>query len=364
MDGENPTSKALQLAWQGTHRPADSVHKPPPRRITIIGAGRTGCHILTRLASTTSRNTQTLAVASNLPCLTATPADHHILLSHAHPPTDKVATAVARRQITQALATTDVAIITTRLGDSAGTDAAHLVMAAARRRGTLTIAVVPDPPRHAPGHTPRHRRTVTKLRRAADTLLTINSHHLLATTPYLTTDAATTLIDHAAAHTIRTLATAVAAAPHAHLHVDDYRAIRHHGGATLSSPNDPDAPHLADPAPRANLSSPLANPHLINVTGILNPIANDPKRPATDPHPVSNPTPRIANRWDQETWGAHMDQELAGKLHITLLMANTGRLPRSRRISHLAAHLFNMEPRGKPEQPLAVDFPLYQMEDV
>jgi cell division GTPase FtsZ len=363
MDGENPTSKALQLAWQGTHRPADSVHKPASRRITIIGAGRTGCHTLTHLASTPARNTQTLAVASNRPCLAATPADHHILLSHPHTANDKAATAAARRQITQALANTDVAIITTRLDDPAGVDTVHLVAAVAHRKGTLTIAVVPEPPQSARGHAQRHRRTVSTLRRAADTLMTINSHQLLATTPYLTSDAATTIVNDAVAYTIHTLVAALAASPHAQLDADDYRTILQQGGATLSSPSDSDPPPPADPAPRATLSSPLANPHLINVTGILNPTADNPKPPTAEAHLDSTLAPLI-NRWNQETWGAHMDQELAGKLHVTLLMAKANGPPRPRRIGHLAAHLFNMEPRGKPEQPLAVDFHLYQMEDV
>ena len=372
MDGEKPTSKALQLAWQGTQRPADSIQKHDRCKIAAIGVGGTGCNIIAHLAKSGVKNTQTVAIGSNPLRLEATQADHRILISgkphqgegaSEHSVLDETAAAETREQVKQILAKVDIVIITAGLGDETGTETATIVAETANRKGALTIGVVAKPLRNGRGRTRRSCQAITKLRRNSDTLITIDSNKLLETEPQLSIDEASKIVDKMVAQTIRSLVEAISASNLENPDIDDYKTILKQGGVALVGIGESDAPNRAEEAVRNALSSPLMHTDYTNATGALVHVSGDVKMTTEEASHVGEIVTKMMSSGAQVIWGAQVNPELNGRLRVTLLMTGTNPPQSPRRIGTLAPHLFNLETTWKPEKRLAVDLGLYQMED-
>ena len=371
MDGEKLTSKALQLAWQGAQRPADTVQKHDGCRIAAVGVGDAGCNFISHLAKNGATHTRTIAIGSNPLRLETAQADHQILVTrkqhrdrraNEHPIPDRIAAEKTRGQIKQTLAKMDVVIIAADLGDEAGTEAAAAVAEAANTKGALTIGVVTKPARSKRG-TRKVYKAIAKLRRSSDTLIVIDSNRLLETAPQLSADEASKIVDSAVAQTIRSLAETISATSHASQDPEDYRTILKQGKVALVGMGESDAPNRAEEAVRNALSSPLMNTDYFSLTGALVHVSGDLKMTTEETSHVSEIVAKMMGNDVQVICGTQVNPKLNGKLRVTLVMTGTDPPPNPRRISTIAPQLFNLEAKWTPEKRLSVDLDLYQMED-
>jgi cell division protein FtsZ len=362
MSGKEPTSKALQLAWQGTQRAADSTHTHGRCRVAVVGIGRAGSNVVGQLAKNGTRNAETIAVAADSLQLGTSREDRKLRINEtparAQPVTDKV-----WEQVREILSRTDIVIITPGLGSRDGMKATAEVAGAAKEQDVVTIGVVSKPFRSGKGRTRKTFRRLDKLRRSCDTLIVIDNDKLMEVTPPLPMAEAFKIADKVVADTIEGLVETISTSNLVAPDPDDFKTVLRQGGVALFGVGESDAPNRAEEAVRNALNSPLLNTNYAGATGALVHVTGDVKMTAEEASLVGKIVTETMRNDAQVIWGAQVDPRLNGKMRVTLVITGAAAPQPLRRHGLVAPHLFNLEAEFEPEKELPMDLGLYQMED-
>jgi cell division protein FtsZ len=362
MSGEKPTSKALQLAWQGTQRATDSTHRYDKCKVAVVGIGGAGSNIIAQLTKNGIRNAETIAIATDSLQLSMSQADQKLLINE-KPTRGQPAIEKAREQIKEIFSRTDIVIITASLGGRTGTKATPEVAGIAKEQDAITIGVVTKPFRNEKGQTRKTLRTLDKLRRNCDTLIVIDNNKLLEVTPPLPMAEAFKIADKAVADTIEGLVETISTSNLVTPDPDDFKTVLRRGGVALVGVGESDAPNRAEEAVRNALNSPLLNTNYTKATGALVHVTGDSKMTAEEASRAGGMVTEMMRNDAQVIWGAQVDPRLNGKMRVTLVITGANAPQSLRRHGLIAPQLFNLETQSEPEKELLVDFGLYQMED-
>ena len=361
MSDEKPTSRALQLAWQGTQRASDSTHKHDKCRVAVVGIGGGGCDIIAQLARNGLRNAETIALAAESLQLNTSQADQKLLIN-AKPTRGHLAIDQVQEPIKETFSRTDVVIVTASLGGRTGAKATPEVAGIAKEHGAITIGVVTKPFRSEKSRTREAFRALDKLRRNCDTLIVIDNNKLMEITPPLPMAEALGIADKAVADVIEGIVDTISTSNLVTPNPDDFKTVLRRGGVALVGVGESDAPNRAEEAVRNALSSPLLNTHYAEATGALVHVTGDVKMTAEEASRVSEVVTEMMRNDAQVIWGAQVDPRLKGKLRVTLLITGATPPQTLRRRRGIAPQLFNLERGVAPEKELPVDLGLYQME--
>jgi cell division protein FtsZ len=361
MPDEKPTSRALQLAWQGTQRATDSTHKHDKCKVAVVGIGGAGSNIIAQLAKNGIRNAETIAIAADSRQLSTSQADRQLSINEkptrGHPAIDK-----AQEQIKEIFSRADIVIITASLGGRTGTKAAGEVAGIAKEQGAITIGVVTKPFRSTKGQTRKTLRTLDKLRRNCDTLIVIDNNKLMEITPPLPMAEAFKIADKGVADTIEGLVETISTSNLVTPDLDDFKTVLRRGRVALVGVGESDAPNRAEEAVRNALSSPLLNTNYTKATGARVHVTGDIKMTVEEASRVGETITEMVRNNPQVIWGAQVDPRLKGKMRVTLVITGASPPRPLRRQGFTAPQLFNLETQLEPEKELPVDLGLYQME--
>ncbi len=372
MLGEKPTSKALQPAWQGTRRPADSVEKHERLKVAVVGIGGAGNHTVTHLAKTGIKGACTIAVNTDLLDLSKSQADQKMLIgekstrgvgTNGKSLLGKAAAKESRERVGKLLASMDIVLITAGLGGGTGVGAAPIIAEIAKGEGVATIGVVTKPHRHEKSRVKAASRAITKLRRTCDTLIVIDSQKLLETTPRLPPDGVFRVADQVAANTIKVLVETITTPDPASPDVNHFKTLLQHGRTAVVGLGESDALNRAEEAVRNALNSPMLGTDRTKATGALVHVKADAHRPPEETDRIEEIVAGTLSDSAHVVRGIHIDPDLQGKMRITLVVTGITRPNAASRLGSLAPQLFNLEPRSESEKPLPLNLDLYQLED-
>jgi cell division protein FtsZ len=372
MLGEKPTSKALQLAWQGTLRPADSTGRHERCKVAVVGIGGAGNNTVTQLARTGIKGAYTIAINTDMLQLSKSQADQKILIgekstrglgTNGKPALGKAAAKESKGQVEKLLASIDIVLITASLGGGTGVGAAPIIAEVAKKEGAITIGVVTKPHKNKRSHAKTVSHALARLRQTCDTLIVIDAQKLLETTPKLSPEDAFKIVDQVAANTIKALVEAGTTPNLTNPDFNCFKTILKQGGVAVVGIGESNAPNRAEEAIRNALNSPMLGTNCAKATGALVHIIAD-----------SNMTTEEANRIEEIIAGTisdstpvfrgtQIDPGLHGKMRITLVVTGITLPNTSRRLESLTPQLFNLEPKGEPEKQLPLDLDLYQLEN-
>ncbi|MDH5448403.1 MAG: cell division protein FtsZ [Candidatus Bathyarchaeota archaeon] len=372
MAGEKPTSKALQLAWQGTLGPTDSIQASNQCKIVVIGVGDAGNNIVTQLTKMGTTGIYTIAINTDSLHLSASQADQKMLIGEkltrglgvdGDPTLGRAAIGESRKQIEEILTDVNVVFVTAGLGGGTGTGAAPVVAEIGRKKGAITIGVVTKPFRIEKGRMKPASRALTELRQQCDTVVVIDNNKLTELVPQLPIDEAFKFADKVLANLIKGIVETISTPSLINLDFADFRTIVKHGGVAVVGIGESNAPNRAEEAVRNALKSPLLDIDCAGATGALIHVTGDSQMTIEEANHIGEIITEMMNNNAQVIWGARVNPEFNGRIRVTLVMTGINPPHKLRGIGSITPQLFNLEPYPEPEKKLPVDLGLYQLEN-
>ncbi len=369
MAGEKPTSKPLQLEWQGSSRPTDGFEIPDQRRVAVIGVGRTGNNIVTCLTKIGTANALKIAINVNPLFLGRSQADEKILIGSKaarRPRTDGITVCRHAQELQhyfeKFLAGIEAAFVVTDSQARIGAEPAHVAVEIANKKGVPTIGVVMKPFKKERKKAPPHS-ALKKFQRECNTVIIVDCAKLMELRPQLPTSEIAKITDQASAKMIQGLIKAISASNLANLGFNDSEASMKRGRIAAVGIGEADSTHRVEEAVRSALRSHMRKISGPSATGAVIYDAGDSQRTIDVVARVGEINAEMMHSAAKVIWGLSVDPELEGKLEVTLLMAGVDRPSLSGSLKSIAPQLFNLELHSKPDKKLPIDLGLYQLED-
>ncbi len=256
-------------------------------KIMVVGTGGSGCNTLNRIQEIGIVGARLVAMNTDAQHLLRIKADKKLVLGKkktkglgagSNPEIGEAAAQESFEEIKALVNGADLVFVTCGMGGGTGTGSAHLVAKAAKDHGILCIGVVTTP-FSSEGLKRRQNAFVglEKLKREADTTITIPNDRLLEIVPDLPLNAAFKAADSVLANAVKGITELVTKPGLVNLDFADIRTILEHAGMAmigLGEVEGSDKPDRVVDAAQKAMQSPFldldvgtANKALINITG-------------------------------------------------------------------------------------------------
>jgi cell division protein FtsZ len=371
MAGEKPTSKALQLEWQGVLGRADGIKASNRCKVVVIGVGDAGNNTVTQLTKMGTTDVYKIAIDSDSHHLSASQADKRILISkksirelgaERDSASGKAATRKPWKQVEEILTNVNIAFITTSLGCKTGIKSTPVIAKIAKKKGATIIGVVTKPSKNEKSRTKQASHALTRIRRECDTAIVIDNNKLMQLATQLSIDNALQVADQVVANIIKSLVETISAPSLINLDFTDFKTIVKHGGVAAVGIGESAAPNRAEEAVQNALKSPLLDIECARAKGALIYVTGDNQMTIEEANCIGEIVTEMMNKNAQVIWGARVNPDLNGRIRVTLVMTGVNS-PSTPDLSSITPQLFNLEPYAEPEKKLRIDLGLYQLEN-
>jgi cell division protein FtsZ len=298
--------------------------------IKVIGCGGGGSNTVKRIFEEGVNGAELFAMNTDAQHLLHTKAPKKILIGKkrtrgygagSFPEVGEEAARESIESIRKSLLGCDMVFVTCGLGGGTGTGSAPVVAEVAKEMGALTLAIVTLPFK-AEGETRKKNALagLDKLRKVADTVITIPNNKLLEIVPHLPLDAAFKVADEVLMRAVKGITEMVTKPGLVNLDFADLRAVLQSGGMAMIGLGEGRGEGRAMESVQKALESPLldvdisgANAALINVYGGDDMTLAEAQKVAGEVHKRIDPNARLI-------WGAQVDPLLENTMR-TLLVA-------------------------------------------
>ncbi len=325
--------------------------------IRVVGTGGAGNNTITRLHEMGVKGAELIAVNTDAQQLIYTPADRKIIIGRrllggkgagSDPRLGEQAAQEDIDEIKEALKGSDLVFITAGLGGGTGSGSAPVIAEAARELGALTVAVV-TLPFSSEGRVRLENAimSLSKLLKAADTIIIIPNDKLLEIAPDLPINAAFKVSDEILANAIKGITEMITKPGLINLDFNDLKTVLSKGGPAViglgESQSDGTPEDRALEAVEDALASPLldvdisdADRALINVVGGTEMTLKEAEMIAEAVASKIHPRAHII-------WGAMIDPELPKNLIQTMVVISGGRIPYLQELQDIAEKRLNLD---------------------
>ncbi len=260
------------------------VLKDLKTNIKIVGVGGAGCNTVERISEEGLQGAELIASNTDAQHLLTVLAQRKVLLGRrktgglgagARPQIGMEATEEAKEKLKQILEGSDLVFITCGLGGGTGTGGAPVVAEVAKNEGALTVAVCTTPFK-AEGASRMENAEwgLSRLRKVADTVITIPNDKLLELCPRLSLNKAFKVADEVLMRSIKGMTELVTKPGLVNLDFNDIKTVMEGAGVAMIGMGEDDSENRAEKAIEEAINSPLievdisqANAALINVVG-------------------------------------------------------------------------------------------------
>ncbi len=252
--------------------------------IKIVGVGGAGSNTVERISEEGLQGAELISANTDAQHLLTVLAQRKILLGRrktgglgagARPEIGMEATEEAKEKIAKILEGSDLVFVTCGLGGGTGTGGAPVVAEVAKDQGALTVAVCTTPfEAEGAARMENAEWGLSRLRKVADTVITIPNDKLLELCPRLSLNKAFKVADEVLTRSIKGMTELVTKPGLVNLDFNDIRTVMEGAGVAMIGMGEDDSENRAEKAIEEAINSPLlevdisdANAALINVVG-------------------------------------------------------------------------------------------------
>ena len=298
--------------------------------IKVIGVGGGGTNVVNRMVRTGTKGVEFIAVNTDKQALEASSATNKIQIGEkltngkgagADPDVGRKAAEENRKQISEALESTDMVFITAGMGGGTGTGAAPIVADIAKEMGILTIGVVTKPFKFEGMRRMRQAEAgIAELREKVDSLVIIPNERLkLASDQKITMVNAFEIADDVLQQAVQSISDLIKNTGFINLDFADVSAVMKDAGRAHMGVGRAAGKNKAEDAAKMAISSPLletsingARGVLINVTGSMDIGLEEVETAANLVQEAAHPEANII-------FGAAFDETLEDEIRVTVI---------------------------------------------
>ncbi|MEY8316373.1 cell division protein FtsZ [Oscillospiraceae bacterium 50-58] len=298
--------------------------------IKVIGVGGGGNNVVNRMVRTGTKGVEFIAVNTDKQALEASSATNKIQIGEkltngkgagADPDVGRKAAEENRKQISEALESTDMVFITAGMGGGTGTGAAPIVADIAKEMGILTIGVVTKPFKFEGMRRMRQAEAgIAELREKVDSLVIIPNERLkLASDQKITMVNAFEIADDVLQQAVQSISDLIKNTGFINLDFADVSAVMKDAGRAHMGVGRAAGKNKAEDAAKMAISSPLletsingARGVLINVTGSMDIGLEEVETAANLVQEAAHPEANII-------FGAAFDETLEDEIRVTVI---------------------------------------------
>ncbi|MFP4000320.1 MAG: cell division protein FtsZ [Thermoplasmata archaeon] len=298
--------------------------------IKIVGIGGAGCNTVERISEEGIKGAKLIAANTDAQHLLTVHSQRKILLGKrktrglgagALPQVGQEATEEAKEKIENVLEGSDMVFVTCGLGGGTGTGGAPVVAEIAKNKGALTVAICTTP-FEAEGRSRMENAEwgLKRLKKVADTVITIPNDKLLELCPRLSLNRAFKVADEVLSRSIKGITELVTKPGLVNLDFNDLKTVMEGAGVAMIGMGEDDSENRAEKAIEEAIDSPLlevdisnANAALINVVG-----GND--MTVSEAEKAAKTVERKIGKDARIIWGASVDQSQENTLKVMVVI--------------------------------------------
>lgn len=313
-----------QLFRQAATGGADEVEEFGEPKITVVGCGGAGNNIVNRLYNIgVSGVLETIAINTDKIHLDITQADKKILIGKSitrglgaggFPEVGKRAAELARGTLEDVLKDANLVFVIAGMGGGTGTGVAPVVAQVAKDQGAIVIGMVTTPFRVERSRMFKAEEGLDELRKAADTVIVLDSNRLLEYKPNLPIDQAFSVIDQLIAETMLGIAETITQPSLINLDYSDVRAIMKGGGLAVMLFGEAKGKDKAKEVVRAALNHPLLSADIKGATGCLLHITGGIDMSLHEAEEIASSLTYELDSKANVIWGARVRKDYEGKV--------------------------------------------------
>lgn len=310
--------------------------------IKVVGCGGAGSNTINRIMEEGIKDVELIAANTDAQHLLSIKAMKKVLLGRrvtrglgagSLPQVGEEAARESEEELRNLLQGSDIVFVTAGMGGGTGTGSAPIVAQIAKELGALVIAIV-TLPFSAEGRVRMENALwgLERLKKSADTVITIPNDKLLEVVPRLPLNMAFKVADEILMRAIKGIAEMITKPGLVNLDYNDLKTIMKGAGVAVIGLGESDSENRAEEATMMALKSPLieadiseANGALINVAGGENMTISEAEKVAQIIHDSIRKDARII-------WGASVDPALGNTMRVMLVITGV-------KIPHLNLHI-------------------------
>ncbi len=300
--------------------------------IKVVGIGGAGCNTIHRMFMEGVSTVELIAANTDAQHLLTIRAHRKILLGRrttrglgagAKPHLGEEATKEAVEDFKRALRGAHMVFVTCGLGGGTGTGGAPVVSQIAKQEGALTIAVCTLPFRAEGWHRYQNAKAgLDRLRRVADTVITIPNDKLIELVPKLPLNQAFRFADEILMRAILGITDLILKPGLVNLDFNDLKTIMAGGGVSMIGMGEASGEDRVVKALENAINSPLLEVDLSTATGLLVNVIGGPGMTMKEAEKAVEELHRYVPEDANIIWGIAIDPEMGDKVRVMVVAAN------------------------------------------
>jgi cell division protein FtsZ len=346
------------------------LREPGFCRIMILGVGGAGNNTVNRLMQSETKETECVAINTDMQHLQVTQAEQRILIgekltrglgSGGNPDIGRQAIEESAEQVEKVLEGVDIAFVTAGMGGGTGTGAGPIVARIAREKGSIVVGVVTMPFKIEKGRIAYAIKGLTEMRRECDTIIVIDNNKLMRLVPQLPINEAFKVGDGVLANMIGGITETISSPSLINLDFADFRTIVKRGGVAVAGVGQSDAPNRAEEAVQRALRMPLLDIDYTGAKGALIHVSGDDQMTIDEANRVGELVTQLMSEDALVIWGARVNPSLAGTLRVTLVMTGVRSQYLLSGYGSTMPQIYELDPCEERVKTIDMDFGLYQL---
>lgn len=352
---------------------ADGGQTEPRCRAMVLGIGRAGNNVISKLEETCVNKVDYVAVNTDLGDLNSICATRKVLIGEkvtrglsagGNPEIGRAAVEESRLQFESLLENVDVVFIVAGLGGGTGTGAAPVVADIGRRKGAVVVGVVTTPLRTEKDRVRHAASALDEMQRTCHTVVVMDNNKLTEQFPQLPMTEAFKIADQVLANMIRGVFETLFSPSLINLDFSDFKTMIKNGGVAVIGVGESDAPNRAEEAVRNALRTPLLDVDYGGAKGALIHVTGDPKMTIDEANQVGEIITEMLGTKASVIWGAGINPNAEGILKVTVVMTGLSSPYMLRGYANTLPELYDIESSfSEPEKSSRIDLNLEQIEN-
>ena len=297
--------------------------------ISVIGIGGAGCNIITAMNKNNIKNIPTIAINTDLVHLSyKTEAEKKILIgkpvTHGlgagnDPFVGEECADISTNVIRDVVRGTDLIFLVTGLGGGTGTGATQVIARLAKEEGAVVTSIVTFPFNFEKGRIMNAECGLQKLSKFSDSVVILQNEKLIKYLPSKPIQEAFGVMDQLCADLIKGLTETITQPALVNLDYADVKSIMKQGGYAGLMYGE--TSNGVEDAIKQTLSHPLLEMNYKNASAALIHITSGPEFTIQELEKICNGiTNGISKKDIHVIWGAKIDNEMIGKIHVMAIL--------------------------------------------
>ncbi len=336
------TNATYKYSWHTN--PADTISAQHAYRIAVVGIGEIGNRLIASLSKTGLTGAKFIRLQSR-------PSNVRARLLDSRKPIEDV-----KRRLSEF----DVIFLAAGLTAWEKRGSARAVVKDIRPNGSIIVGVTIVPL----GLESRYAKVENEIRSHCDTALILETGKLQCIIPDQSENEADRAVESITTNTLRGIIEAIAAPSLISYDWSDFKMIMKRGGIANIGIGESDAPNRVQEAVRNALTSPSLSLEHLEPAGALVHVTGDDHMTVEEANRVGEIITETMGPNTTVIWGARISPEQERRLKVTLIVTRKESRKPQKILERTAPQLFNLDPDSQQENPINLDFRLYQMENL